>query len=218
MRVAERMRRSQRTLRPDDDIRHAARAMRTAGVPALAVLDEKGRVVGVVTAEDLADIPQLSTEHVDALKDVQVFELMTTDPSTIEPDATLREAAGLMLEGGFRHLPVVDANRKLVGILSERDVRTFLGVELGEFHKASRGTEDLVESLMKPNPIALLPKTPLTEALEVFADERVGAVPVLNENETLAGMLSYVDVMTWLQGQTLAREAEASPPEAFLPP
>jgi CBS domain-containing protein len=174
--------------------------------------------LGVVTAEDFADIPHLEKNHVDAIQDVQVAELMSKEVVSVEPDTTLYEAAGTMLEGGFRHLPVLDAHRRLVGILSERDVRTFLGVELGEFHRASRGSDEHVSSLMRQNPTTLLPTSSLVSAIEVFSDERVGALPVMNEDDTLAGMLSYVDVMTWLSGESARVPAVSAEVDALLPP
>ena len=55
------------------------------------------------------------------IRATQVRDIMTPDPRVIEPSATVREAWATMKEGGFRHLPVVDAGR-LVGVISITDI------------------------------------------------------------------------------------------------
>jgi CBS domain-containing protein len=63
-------------------------------------------------------------------------DVMTPWPSTIRPEAPILDAITLMIERRVRHLPVVDAASTLVGMLSERDLRTVIGdpVEYLAFH------------------------------------------------------------------------------------
>ncbi len=74
------------------------------------------RLVGVFTERDV--LRAVARGHAD---EPTVGDWMTPDPETIEPDDTTEHAAVLMIHGGFRHLPVVDAG-KVVGILSIRDL------------------------------------------------------------------------------------------------
>jgi CBS domain-containing protein len=133
---------------------------------------------------------------------------MTRRPATIEEGAPLEDAAAMMAEGGFRHLPVLDAEGRLVGMLSERDLRARLGTDVERFVDAAPDAlAQTAGSAMTPDPIALGPRSTLGEALEVFADERVGAVPVVDEGERVVGIASYLDLLGFLR----AREGVGAP-------
>jgi acetoin utilization protein AcuB len=142
--------------------------------------------------------------------DVPVERVMTPEPATVEPEASLADAAEALLQGGFRHLPVVSADGRPVGIISERDVRASLGTDLYGFTRATlEALAEQVSGVMTPDPIVVRMDARLGEALETFADERVGAILVVDEAEKLRGILSYVDVLLWLRD---ALETEAEPP------
>jgi CBS domain-containing protein len=93
----------------------AARAMEERGVGAVLVLSSE-RLQGVFTERDV-----LRAVARDRIAGATVGDFMTPHPETIEPDDTTDHAAILMIHGGFRHLPVVEAG-KVVGILSIRDL------------------------------------------------------------------------------------------------
>jgi CBS domain-containing protein len=150
--------------------------------------------------------------------DVPVAHVMTSSPASIEMDATLGEAAGRMLEGGFRHLPVVDANQRILGMLSERDLRAHLGVELERFPEAPTGfLDEQVERAMRPDPLTVREGARLRDVLEIVADERVGAVPVVREDDSLVGIVSYVDVIQFLRDNDRAVLIEAARPAPAAP-
>ncbi len=142
--------------------------------------------------------------------EVKVSEVMTPDPRTIDIDATLEEAVGLILEGGFRHLPVLDADQRLAGMLSERDLRGALGANLRDWSSLEQSRfEEVITNVMVPGALFVRSHNRLVDILDVFTDERIGAVPVLDENDVLVGILSYVDVFRWLREQ--AKEAGLEP-------
>jgi CBS domain-containing protein len=104
-----------------------------------------------------------------------------------------------MVQGGFRHLPVVDADQRLVGMLSERDLRARLGTEVERFPDAASDLlSEPVEATMRPDPITISSDAALRDALEIFADERIGALPVV-EGSRLVGIVSYVDLLGYLR-------------------
>jgi CBS domain-containing protein len=134
--------------------------------------------------------------------DVAVEQVMTLNPATVEAEDSLAEAAGAMVEGGFRHLPVIDGAGRIVGMLSERDLRGRLGVEVERFPAAGREVlEERVEAAMRPDPITVGPGTTLREVIGIFGEERVGAVPVVDERERPIGIVSYLDVLGFLREQ-----------------
>jgi CBS domain-containing protein len=158
------------------------------------------RLVGIVSDVDL--LVGLTGERPEPrlLERTPVEVIMTRGPVTVQADASLGDAARILRQGGFRHLPVLDHARRLVGMLSERDVRTSLGVDVEQFAKATLDarTRQVFEA-MTPDPISVRAGTPLADALEILTIERVGALPVLDDMERVAGILSYIDLLAWLR-------------------
>ncbi len=130
------------------------------------------------------------------LRRVPLSQVMTRGPATVEEAAPLADAAAEMSAGGFRHVPVVDGSGVLVGMISERDLRARLGTdERGFVDAAADALAEPVSEAMTPDPIALPPTATLAQALEIFADDRVGAVPVVDARDRPVGIVSYVDLL-----------------------
>jgi CBS domain-containing protein len=144
--------------------------------------------------------------------EVRLEKVMTRRPATIEEGAPLEDAAAMMTEGGFRHLPVVDGAGRITGMLSERDLRVRLGTDVERFVDATPDAlSQTVASAMTPEPIALGPRATLAQALEVFADERVGAIPVVDEGDRVVGIASYLDLLGYLRVREGTEAAAAGP-------
>lgn len=101
---------------PEDTLGEAAQRMADDNVGSAVVLDH-GRLIGIVTERDLLRAMAGRVHPSDA----RVREWMTGDPVVAAESTTTNEAARIMLEHGFRHLPVVEGERTL-GIVSLRDV------------------------------------------------------------------------------------------------
>jgi CBS domain-containing protein len=131
--------------------------------------------------------------------------LMTADPETVTPETHLVTAAARMIELGLRHLPVVDEGQRLVGMISDRDVRTALGSPSDAVRGQREGElEELtVDSVMANDPIRVELDAPVKTIADVLATEKIGAVPVVDEGERVVGIVSYVDVLAYFA----AREA-----------
>jgi CBS domain-containing protein len=104
------------TVAPEDTIGEAAQKMVDREVSSVAVSDY-GRLIGILTERDLTRAVAGRTHSSEA----RVREWMTPDPVTLPPSASPSEAAEIMLDRGFRHIPVVDGERA-IGIVSIRDV------------------------------------------------------------------------------------------------
>ncbi len=120
------------TLKGRDDLAALYDLMDSRHVRHVPVVDSEGELIGLVTDRDLSrsalgaveELP-LSVER-DILRRRRVRDIMATEPDVIEPDATLREAAEMLLENKVGCLPVVEGLH-LVGILTEADfVRDYL--------------------------------------------------------------------------------------------
>src|SRR5438445_13427813 len=103
------------TVDPTSSIGEAAEKMIEAGVGAVVVMEDLARIVGIVTERDLMRAVAQRARAAEA----RVRLWMTENPLTIEPETTVEEAAKIMFENNFRHLPVVKDGRPL-GIVSLR--------------------------------------------------------------------------------------------------
>lgn len=104
------------TVAPEDTIGEAAQKMVEAGRGAAAVSDF-GRLIGILTDRDVMRSVAARTHS----SEERVRGWMTPDPITAAPETTAEEAAKIMLDHDFRHLPVVDGERA-IGIVSIRAV------------------------------------------------------------------------------------------------
>jgi len=128
--VADVMTKSLLTVEPTASIGEAAEKMVAAGVGAIVVVEDFARIVGIVTERDLLRAVAQRARAAEA----RVRQWMTPDVVTIEPDTAIEEAARIMFDNNFRHLPVVKDGRPL-GIVSLRRLSQW------EFGRASVPTE-----------------------------------------------------------------------------
>ncbi|MDT7860606.1 MAG: CBS domain-containing protein [Saccharolobus sp.] len=101
---------------PDDPLVNVADFMRRNNIGSIAVINAEGKLVGILTERDI--VRAVSEGRLDA----KVKEYMTAEVIGVKKETSEWEAAEVMLERGFRHLPVVDDNNKVIGIVSIRDI------------------------------------------------------------------------------------------------
>jgi CBS domain-containing protein len=113
------------TAGPDDTVRDVVKRMDQNGVGAVLVVEGSGdsaKLRGLFSERDLLQrvvVPGLDPNA------TSVGSVMTSDPTAVAPEATVRECAELIRRRGFRHVPVVQGTRP-VGILSARDFQAYL--------------------------------------------------------------------------------------------
>jgi CBS domain-containing protein len=113
--VAEVMNRNVLTVDPTASIGEAAEKMMDAGVGAVVVMEDMVRLTGIVTERDILRAVAQRARAAEA----RVRQWMTESVITIEPETTVEDAAKMMFERNFRHLPVTKDGR-LLGIVSLR--------------------------------------------------------------------------------------------------
>jgi CBS domain-containing protein len=116
------MRREYITVAPEDTLGEVAQKMVEVNTGAVVVKDY-GRLIGILTERDMLKA-MAGRVHT---SDARVREWMTADPITASPTMPVEEAAAIMLEHGFRHLPVLDGDT-VVGVVS---LRQAVGAQLG---------------------------------------------------------------------------------------
>jgi len=128
---------------------------------------------------------------------MRVRDLMSSKVVSAHVGTPVEVAYQLMRDGGFRHLPVLSTKGKLVGILSERDLRGVGAI----FKDANSGIDEFlvteattVEKIMATNPITVSPDASVSTAVKIIRDKRIGAL-IVAEGEAMVGILSYLDVL-----------------------
>ncbi|MBW1721877.1 MAG: CBS domain-containing protein [Deltaproteobacteria bacterium] len=130
------------TLSPEDEITHAAKVLLEKGINGAPVVDDSGKLVGILCQSDLISLqkrlpipslftlldgffPLTSMKHVEReiqkISATTVVEAMTPNPLTVTPDMAVEEVATIMVEKNFHTLPVLEEGR-LVGIVGKQDV------------------------------------------------------------------------------------------------
>jgi acetoin utilization protein AcuB len=110
---------------------------------------------------------------------------MTTAPHSIGSDQPLTRAAALMRDYQVRHLPVLHGG-KLVGVLSDRDIKLIEGL------RDVDPTKIAVEEAMTGEPYAVAPDTPLNEVAQTMAEKKYGCALVVQNNKVV-GIFTTVD-------------------------
>jgi CBS domain-containing protein len=176
---------------------------------------ERGRLVGIVTRRDLLarqaehDTDEQTTANAAPKRATPewarqlVDDVMSRDPLIASADDSLPTVVDRMGRYGIRHLPVVDNDRHVIGMLSDRDVRTAIGNPLYAVNArdaAARLESTRVFQAMTRQPMTLPAGTRLSQAAAFFADHKVGALPIVDEHQHLVGLLSYLDVLRAVVG------------------
>ena len=129
-------------------------------------------------------------------------DLMTSNPATVTPQATIAEAWDLMRELDVRHLPVVDGEA-LVGMLSDRDLGNLDVARLLTEEGADALRQQLsrpVVQIMSTDVVAAEPETEVSELVTLLLEHKVGAIPVvMPDTGQIVGIVSYIDVLRVLQ-------------------
>jgi len=128
---------------------------------------------------------------------VKVTDYMTRKVISIAPEQGIREAFFIMKEHSIRHLPVLNAEQELIGIISDRELRRPNWVD--EAHDIAHVyiLDDAmqVSDVMIRNVHVLHTYDTLLKATQLLLEKNIGAVPVLDKNDKLVGMLSAVDLL-----------------------
>lgn len=126
---------------------------------------------------------------------IKVVDAMRREPLTVNPSETVGQADEIMTDNRFRQLPVVQ-DGELIGIITDRDIRSFLsGSLLTNLEAREKALSTKVSEIMTPEPLTLSPDDDLQEAVELFIEEKIGGIPVVDAVEGLVGIVTYVDLL-----------------------
>jgi CBS domain-containing protein len=117
------------TVPPGTSLAECLRAIQRTGTgDSVFVCEPSGRLVGVLTERDI--FARIVVGHVDLAQPVET--LMTTEPRTLDLEGTIRDAIELMQTGRYRNVPIVDEDRRLVGVVRQVDIIKYLAESFPE--------------------------------------------------------------------------------------
>lgn len=154
-----------------DDVLRILKRTGISGVP----VTKDGELVGIITRKDMLR----------KAEETQLSLLMTSNPVTIGPDATIFEAASIMKNRNFRRLPVVE-NGQLVGIISIADL-------IGAISRMK--IKDAIKDKYTSHTFALWEETPLSLVGRIMEISGFDAIPILNTEYKLTGIISERDLI-----------------------
>lgn len=154
-----------------------------------------------------------------------VRDVMTGEVQAISPETSLATAVEMLIEDDYRALPVVDAERRPVGILTDGDLvrrgglpalslqRELTAMELGQELEALKRTGRTAQDLMTADPVTVSAQTPIGVAVRLMSEGDIKRLPVVDEQGRLAGIISRLDVL-----RALAQPAVKELPKQKLRP
>ena len=182
------------SVRRDSTLAEALELMAEKRVGGLPVVDEEGRLWAIITERDVAK------GLAGRLTGVRVSELMTPEPITIRPEASVREAVETMMEHGFRRLPVVGPDGRLQGIITSMDVIRLLARAREEGRLGPALLETRVSDVCVREVITVGPDDDIGRAAELMWEHRVGGLPVVEPGTgKLVGIITERDFFKLLR-------------------
>ena len=215
VKVSEVMRREVVTVHPDSPVTEVVHLLLDKDFTAVPVVDDKGKVVGMVSDNDLlkrggikvtlslkraADLDFVQELH-KSLQDpgYKVSDVMTREVVRVPPDMILGKAAKLMVEKHLKRLPVVDTEGKLVGILGRLDIlNTIAAVHLPEWHPEAHpaGTPATVADVMTREVPTVHESATLEEIFHLLVSSAHKRVVVVDDDRHVVGVIADSDLIS----------------------
>ncbi len=181
-------------LDPDASIEDAVKLMIDAGYRSLPIV-EKNKLVGIISRTDIIKlVPKMKD-----VANIPVEDVMTSEPELVEEDSPIQYAVDIMKKLGEMSVPVVDENRKLVGIVHMRDAAKAVWREkerasLGEVSGEKKKVQILVKEIMVP-PVYVSEDSILKDAVEKMIEFHSSICAVVDKKSVPIGVISQRDVI-----------------------
>lgn len=143
---------------------------------------------------------------------LKVRELMTEKVYSIQPDEDLSRLVELMGDLHIRHVPVVDDEGDVIGLVSHRDLLKsvlYAADEISYSDMREALQEIPVSDVMIPDVETIEPDASIEEAGNIMIDNKMGCLPVV-ENDKLVGILTESDFVKYVVGEELAEVSEGA--------
>jgi len=169
----------------------------------------------LITVEDV-EVVHVGAPFKEGLPDVTVGEVMQSEVVTVSPDSPITAVVELLLDKDFTAVPVVDEDRKVVGMVSDRDLLTRGGMSVGlslkraadpdfvrALHAELKNPARKVRDVMATSVISVKPDASLGSAAKLMVDEHLKRLPVIDDEGRLVGILGRLDVLNTIAAVSL---------------
>ncbi|MDH4274175.1 MAG: CBS domain-containing protein [Gammaproteobacteria bacterium] len=155
------------------------------------------------TKQRLADHLYRQTAHVPTKTPepaIHAAQIMSAPVVTLPEDASILSAWALFRERRFRHLPVVGKHGMLVGILSDRDMLRYAATHgrVPPYDADSPEALLSIQGLYKPRVLTATPDTEIRQIARILLEQRIGAMPIVDDTGRLLGMITRSDILRTL--------------------
>ena len=186
------------TMRPNESIRLAAKAMLEEGIHAVAITNGE-YLFGIVTESDLL---KCYSEDDIALRpperEGELADWMSSNVHCVQAGDSCTELMRIMKEYHVRHVPVVDEQQRLVGIVSEGDVLLGGNVTKTGYHvspeSCSANSPRCAADLMSENAITLSSESTLEDAARIMVEHSLSSIPIVDKDR-LVGIVTSTDLL-----------------------
>lgn len=130
-----------------------------------------------------------------------IGKLMTCEVVNADMDTSLGKAMQLCMEKRIRHLPVLDEQKQLVGLVTDRDLRYFVSPRLGTISENRSDRESLerpIHLIMVRAVIVASADTTLAEAAQLMLANRVGCLPIIDLGRHVVGIVTTTDLIRYI--------------------
>jgi CBS domain-containing protein len=187
------------TIDPDSEVTAAAARMVERRVSSLPVMSG-GALVGVISSQEVLGYQAARGARPPVTRgSTRAVDIMTPLPEVTSEADNLIDAVARMRQKRIRHLPVVDADGRVIGMLSDGDVRAAIGdprrAPLGGAEAAAQVRFMSVGQAMTAPVLVARQDEDLAELARHFLNWRVGALPVVGPDQRLLGIISYLDLL-----------------------
>jgi len=179
------------SIKTTEKIDNAIELMKKCNVGGLPVIDEEEKIWGVITERDIAFL------FAGTISGAKISSVMSTNVVTIESKTSIFQAEKIMIEKGFRRLPLVSGG-KPDGIITVMDILRFFGTSQVFQHLKSgvimQVLQTPVDEIAKKKLITITPEEDLGKAAKLMEENNIGALPVI-QNEKLVGIITERDFL-----------------------
>jgi len=133
------------------------------------------------------------------MQKVFLKEIMTKDPVTLNIDESFCRVAEIFLKKDIRHLPIVNSQGVILGIISQRDLNRIASPKKGPHGEYLYDPEQLTKYILKQHVIqkvfSLSPEDSLEKAVEIMAEKKLGCMPITDPDGKVVGIVTVTDLL-----------------------
>ncbi|OQY01650.1 MAG: CBS domain-containing protein [Desulfobacteraceae bacterium 4572_130] len=123
-----------------------------------------------------------------------IKKAMTSKVISIDIETEIIKAHEIMTKNNIRHLPVLDKDNKVIGMVTDRDIRSAMPFNLSK--KEKQNIKFKAKDIMTENPYTISSLATIQDALLLIQKNKIGGLPVVDENNKLKGIVSVRDLLS----------------------